>query len=131
MQAYKARNKDKLVKIYIKAIEEQADGEIITKKIYLQPKGISLKAYIRSTSNKERETSNQVQPSNDIEVTINYRRELDLRIDAYLEYQNRTYAITGIDILDFQKTEMKLTASSIEPPKFDAVEYLERKKIVK
>lgn len=128
MQAYKYPRKDKAVQIYVRGIEELPDGTTIYKKIYLQPKGITLRAYIRSLSASERASSASINSSNDIEVVINYRYNLEQRVDGYIEYAGKTYAITSVDVLDFQHTEMKLTARSIEPPTFDSVEYLERKR---
>lgn len=128
MQAYKYSNKDKSILIYIRGVEELANGDTIYKKIYLQPKGMFLKAYVRSLSASERATSDSINQSNDIEVVINYRYNLEYRVDGFIEYAGKTYAITSIDVLDFKHTEMKLTARSVEPPTFNSVEYLERKK---
>ena len=125
MQAYKEKNKDKRIKIYTKVEEQMPDGETQVKKVYHHKKDSYLKAYIRSLSTKERITSNQIQPSDEIEVVINYHKALEKRQDAFIEYQDRTYAITGIDILDFKYCELKMTARSIEPPHFDSIEYRE------
>lgn len=125
MEAYKQKNKDKKIKIFIRVDEQLPNGETITKKVYLQKKDSYIKAYIRSLSAKERLSSNTTQPSNEVEITINYRRSLEKRQDAYVEYKDRTYAVTGIDNLDFRRTEMKLTGKSVEPPSFDSIEYRE------
>lgn len=125
MEAYKQKNKDKNIKIFIRVDEQLPNGETITKKIYLQKKDSYIKAYIRSLSAKERLSSNTTQPSNEVEITINYRRSLEKRQDAYVEYKDWTYAVTGIDNLDFRRTEMKLTGKSVEPPSFDSIEYRE------
>lgn len=125
MQAYKEAIKDKKIKIFIRVDEQLPNGETITKKVYLQKKDSYIKAYIRSLSAKERLSSNTTQPSNEVEITINYRRSLEKRQDAYVEYEDWTYAVTGIDNLDFRRTEMKLTGKSVEPPSFDSIEYRE------
>lgn len=125
MEAYKQKNKDKNIKIFIRVDEQLPNGETITKKVYLQKKDSYIKAYIRSLSAKERLSSNTTQPSNEVEITINYRRSLEKRQDAYAEYKDWTYAVTGIDNLDFRRTEMKLTGKSVEPPSFDSIEYRE------
>ncbi len=125
MQAYKEAIKDKKIKIFIRVDEQLPNGETITKKVYLQKKDSYIKAYIRSLSAKERLSSNTTQPSNEVEITINYRRSLEKRQDAYVEYEDWTYAVTGIDNLDFRRTEMKLTGKSVEPPCFDSIEYRE------
>lgn len=125
MEAYKQKNKDKNIKIFIRVDEQLPNGETITKKVYLQKKDSYIKAYIRSLSAKERLSSNTTQPSNEVEITINYRRSLEKRQDAYVEYEDWTYAVTGIDNLDFRRTEMKLTGKSVEPPCFDSIEYRE------
>lgn len=125
MQAYKEAIKDKKIKIFIRVDEQLPNGETITKKVYLQKKDSYIKAYIRSLSAKERLSSNTTQPSNEVEITINYRRSLEKRQDAYVEYKDLTYAVTGIDNLDFRRTEMKLTGKSVEPPCFDSIEYRE------
>lgn len=125
MQAYKEAIKDKKIKIFIRVDEQLPNGETITKKVYLQKKDSYIKAYIRSLSAKERLSSNTTQPSNEVEITINYRRSLGKRQDAYVEYKDWTYAVTGIDNLDFRRTEMKLTGKSVEPPSFDSIEYRE------
>lgn len=125
MQAYKEAIKDKKIKIFIRVDEQLPNGETITKKVYLQKKDSYIKAYIRSLSAKERLSSNTTQPSNEVEITINYRRSLWKRQDAYVEYKDWTYAVTGIDNLDFRRTEMKLTGKSVEPPSFDSIEYRE------
>ena len=125
MEAYKQKNKDKKIKIFIRVDEQLPNGETITKKVYLQKKDSYIKAYIRSLSAKERLSSNTTQPSNEVEITINYRRSLEKRQGAYVEYKDWTYAITGIDNLDFRRTEMKLTGKSVEPPCFDSIEYRE------
>lgn len=125
MQAYKEAIKDKKIKIFIRVDEQLPNGETINKKVYLQKKDSYIKAYIRSLSAKERLSSNTTQPSNEVEITINYRRSLEKRQDTYVEYKDWTYAVTGIDNLDFRRTEMKLTGKSIEPPSFDSIEYRE------
>lgn len=125
MEAYKQKNKDKKIKIFIRVDEQLPTGDTITKKVYLQKKDSYIKAYIRSLSTKERLTSNNVQPSNEVELTINYRKSLERKQEVYVEYKDWTYAITGIDNLDFRRTEMKITAKSVEPPSFDSVEYRE------
>lgn len=125
MEAYKQKNKDKDIKIFIRVDEQLPNGETITKKVYLQKKDSYIKAYIRSLSAKERLSSNTTQPSNEVEITINYRRSLEKRQDAYVEYKDWTYTVTGIDNLDFRRTEMKLTGKSVEPPSFDSIEYRE------
>lgn len=125
MEAYKQKNKDKKIKIFIRVDEQLPNGETITKKVYLQKKDSYIKAYIRSLSAKERLSSNTTQPSNEVEITTNYRRSLEKRRDAYVEYKDWTYAVTGIDNLDFRRTEMKLTGKSVEPPSFDSIEYRE------
>lgn len=125
MQAYKEAIKDKKIKIFIRVDEQLPTGDTITKKVYLQKKDSYIKAYIRSLSAKERLSSNTTQPSNEVEITINYRRSLEKRQDAYAEYKDWTYAVTGIDNLDFRRTEMKLTGKSVEPPSFDSIEYRE------
>lgn len=124
MIAYKQRNKDRFVRIYVQCEEQLPDGSTVRKRVYIHGPDSGLKAYVRSLSASERNQSNQTQPDNRIEVTINYRRFLENRQDAYLEFDGKTYAITGIDPLEFKNTEMKLTCSSVSPPRVDSVEYM-------
>lgn len=124
MISYKQRNKDKAIRIFSRIDEQLPDGRTVKKKVYLHDEDADIRAYVRSLSVNERGSSNEVQADNRIEVTVNYRRSLERRQDSYIEFDGRTYAIVGVDPLEFKGTEMKLTCRSVTPPRFDSIEYV-------
>lgn len=125
MIAYKQKNKDTLIRIYLKDERQLDDGSIMNYKVYLSPQNYFLKAYVRNVQVGEDVSDNSERQLDTIECVINYRPNLSDDIDKYIEFRNQSYKIISIDNLDFKNTELKIKARRCDEMDYDGVEYRE------
>lgn len=120
MIGYKYGNKDRRILVYSLRKTESEDGTIISDKHYITPKGTPLKAYMVGIVAQSQDTPTKI-PVNQTSFVINWKSEI--QVGDFIENCGVTYQITGIDPLDYRKTEMRLVGQSTTAPSYDTVSY--------
>lgn len=111
---------DKVRKIRIYKVSQGGLGAI---KEYIHSEDTYLKAYVRQLSTSERNNLQGITNDANTLFVINYRE--NIKIDLFIEFNGKTYAIDGVDDLEFRQTEIKLTAYPIIPKEFAEIRWSE------
>ena len=122
MIGYKYPNKDKHIFVYRLIRTEAEDGTILSEKHYIHPKGKFLKAYMIGVVAQSQNSPTKI-PVNQSSFVVNWKDTIDT--ECLIEYCGTTYQITGIDPLDYRKTEMRIVGQSTAAPSYDSVTYAE------
>ena len=122
MIGYKYPNKDRRIKVYRLIRTEKDDGTIVTEKHYVHPKGTELKTYMVGIVAQSQNSPTKI-PVNQTSFVVNWKDTIST--ECYIENCGITYQITGIDPLDYRKTEMRIVGQSTTAPSFDSVTYAE------
>jgi len=109
--------KDKNIRIFW----EDVDGDESIKH-YIHPRNSFLKAYVIQLSANEQASADAIQDRSDIEFIVNYR---EIIVDMYVEFNNKTYRISGIDYYEFYITEVKFRAYEVNVKQYDKVRWAE------
>lgn len=124
MNAYRVKNKDRLIKFFAKDERELEDGSIKVYKVYLHGPKTLFKAYVRSLKSGEDNTDNSERSTENIEVIVNFHPFISSTQDKYIEFNGKNYQIISVDNLEYKNTEIKLEGRRVDMT-FDGVEYNE------
>lgn len=101
----------------IRIFKEDNNGN--TKK-YIHSKDTFLNAYVRQLSANEQSSLNAIQDASNIEFVINYR---EVVVDMFVEFENKTYQIVGIDRFNFLPIEIKCRAYEVNSKTYENIEW--------
>lgn len=122
MIGYKYPNKDRRIQVYRLIRTEQDDGTILSEKHYVHPQGTTLKAYMVGVVAQSNNSPIKI-PVNQTSFVVNWKDAITT--ECYIENSGLTYQITGIDPLDYRKTEMRIVGQTTTAPSYDSVTYEE------
>src|SRR5690554_2498510 len=101
----------------IKIYRELKEGKI---KEYIHPEGTTIKAHVRQLSANEMATANAFQDASDVQFTI-HKRNID--VGMFVEFNNQTYQITGVDFREFLKTDITFRATHVNKKTYEEIRW--------